>query len=195
MASDFDDENDHAAHAPPTDLQKAASARAAEVYHQYAPRGQFQPWALLAFPGLTRAYRFAYPTLICAHNKQAFLTDVRTGSLVQTIDIHVQAISYVDVNERHAVVCEAVAVHVYSRENGSEVLRIPADATIRCSQLVEDPDFENFVTVLSISSKAEKSRPKFIAGVFSYPLFTQRFHVHILRSSRFQGWPRSRSLI
>lgn len=171
MASDFDAENDHAAHAPPTDLQIAASTRAAEVYHQYAPRGQFRPWALLAFPGLTRAYRFAYPTLICVHYEQAFLTDVRTGSLVQTIDIHVEAISYVDVNERHAFVCELVAVHVYSRENGSEVLCIPADSTIRCSQLVEDPGFEKFTTVLSVSPKVEESHPKFIAGVFSYFLF------------------------
>ncbi|KAN0129694.1 hypothetical protein V8E53_012514 [Lactarius tabidus] len=164
LASDFDAEDEVTAHAPPNDHQMNASAQAMEVYHQYAPRGQFRPWALLEFPGLTRAYRLAYPTLICAHFKQAFLTDVRTGSLVQTIDITVQAISYVDVNERHAFVCEPSAVHVFSRESGSEVLRIPADATIRRSQLVEDPAFDNFTTVLSVSPKVDKSRPEFMAA-------------------------------
>ncbi len=189
-------EGEVAAHSPPDGEQMDASARAATVYHQYAPLGQFRPWALLRFREPTNMYRLAYPTLICANFKHAFLHDVRTGSQVQTIDICLRALSYVDVNERYAFACEPNAVHVFSRENGSEVLRIPADATIRCSQLVGDPVFDKFITPLSVSSKVDKSRPRFIAGVFTRtPWFTQRFHTHILRSSCLQGRPRSRCLI
>ena len=170
LASDFATEDEVAAHAPPDDGQMDASVRAATVYHQYAPRGQFRAWALLGYPGRTRAYRLAYPTLICASSWKAFLHDVRTGSLVQTIDISVQSLSYVDVNERHAFVCEPNVVRVYSRESGSEILRIPVDAAARCSQLVEDPPIDKFITPLSVSPNVEFSRPGFIAGVFSYPL-------------------------
>ncbi|KAH9002138.1 hypothetical protein EDB86DRAFT_3074499 [Lactarius hatsudake] len=80
-----------------------ASACAATEYHQYAPRGQFRPWAVLALPSFTTMYRLAYPTLICTNSRHAFLYDVRTGSLVQTIDIHLQ-ICYVDVNERYVFI-------------------------------------------------------------------------------------------
>ncbi|KAI9458951.1 hypothetical protein BJY52DRAFT_406892 [Lactarius psammicola] len=164
LASDFSAEDDVATHSSPDDEQMDASARAATVYHQYAPRGQFRPWAVLAFPDFTRMYRLAYPTLICANFRNAFLHDIRTGSLLQTIDIRLQALSYVDVNERHAFVCEPNAVHVFSRESGSKVLQIPADATIRCSQLVEGPISDRFITPLSVSPKVDKSRPRFIAA-------------------------------
>jgi hypothetical protein len=170
LASDFAAEDEVAAHAPPDGQQMEASASAATVHHQYAPRGQFRPWALLAYPQLTRAYRLAYPTLICASSRKAFLHDVRTGSLVQTIDITIRSLCYVDVSERHVFVCEHDVVHVFSRESGSEILRIPADATIRCSQLVEDPDFDTFTTHLSVSPNVDNSCPRFIAGMFSYPL-------------------------
>ncbi|KAF8268347.1 hypothetical protein EI94DRAFT_1188757 [Lactarius quietus] len=164
LARDFAAEDEVAVHAPPNNKQIDASTHAAEVYRQYAPRGHFRPWALLAFPGLTRAYRLAYPTLICAHFRQAFLHDVRTGSLVQTIDITIRGLSYVDVNERHAFVCEQDAVHVFSREDGGEILRISADATVRCSQLVEDLPLDKFITPLSVSRKVDKSRPRFMAA-------------------------------
>jgi hypothetical protein len=167
LASDFSAEDEVATYSSPDGEQMDASARAATMHHQYAPRGQFRPWALLAFPDLTRAYRLAYPTLISANSKQAFLHDVRTGALVQTIDINLRTLCYVDVNERHAFVCEPNAVHVFSRESRSEILCIPADATVRCSLLVEDPPFDKFITTLSVSPKVEKTRPRFIAGVFT----------------------------
>jgi len=199
LASDFAAEDEVAARAPPNNEQMHASARAATVYHQYAPRGQFRPWALMAFPEPTRAYRLAYPTLISASYEHAFLHDVRTGSLVQTIHIRLRDLRYVDVNERHAFVCEPDAVHVFSRESGSEVLQIPADATVQCSRLVEDPVLvsgDKFITLLSLSSKVDNSRPRFIAGVFTHTLwFTQRFHTHISHSPCLQGRPRSRRLV
>ncbi|KAH8984937.1 hypothetical protein EDB92DRAFT_2032795 [Lactarius akahatsu] len=172
LASDLSTEGEVAADAPPDSRQMDASARAVMVYHQYAPRGQFRPWALLTFPEATRAYRLAYPTLICASDDHAFLHDVRTGYLVQTIDfdIHLQELSYVayvDVNERHAFVSEQDAVHVFSRESGSEVLQIPADATVESSRLVEDPSLvsgDSFIAPLSVSPNVDDSRPGFVAA-------------------------------
>ncbi|KAH8984935.1 hypothetical protein EDB92DRAFT_1950393 [Lactarius akahatsu] len=86
LASDLSIEGEVAADAPPDGMQMDASARAATVYHQDAPLGQFRPWALLRFHGYTHA-------------------DVRTGSLVQTIETRYWNIRYVDVNERSEVLC------------------------------------------------------------------------------------------
>ncbi|KAH9059604.1 hypothetical protein EDB87DRAFT_769868 [Lactarius vividus] len=169
LANDFSIEGEVAADAPPDGEQMDVSARVAALYHQYAPRGQFRPWALLRFHEATRAYRLAYPTLICASDERAFLHDVRTGSLVQTIDIHLEGLRYVDVNERHAFVCERAAVHVFSRESGGEVLRIPVDAVVRCNQLAEDPATVSgdwFVTPLSVYPRSDgfSPHPDFIAA-------------------------------
>jgi hypothetical protein len=86
-------------------------------------------------------------------------------------------ICYVDMSERHTFVCEQDAVHVFLRESSSKILRIPADATIWCtsSQLVEDPDFNMFTTHLSVSPNVDTSRPRFITGMFSYPLIHRAF--------------------
>ena len=179
LASDFSVEGEVAMRFPPDGEQMDVSARAAVMHRQYAPRGQFRPWALLAFPDLTRAYRLAYPTLICGNNKQAFLHDVRTGSLVQTIDIRLRALCYIDVNERHAFACDPNAVHVFSRESGNEILCVSADAAMLC-MLVGDPPPDNFITALSVSPKEEKIHSKIIAGEFTHTLwFTPRFHTHI----------------
>ena len=135
LASDFSAEGEVAAHSPPDSDQMFLSARAAEVYQ---PHGHFRPWALLRsdeFKG--RVCRLAYPTLISANYRYDSLHDVRTGSLVQTFDVRIRYCHSVDVNERHAFVCERDVVHVFSRESGSEVLRIPTDAAVRYCQLVE----------------------------------------------------------
>ncbi|KAH9059599.1 hypothetical protein EDB87DRAFT_1563124 [Lactarius vividus] len=179
LASDFSTEGEVAIHSPPDVEQIDASACAATVYHQYAPRGQFRPWAVLALPSFTTMYRLSYPTLICANSRHAFLYDIRTGSLVQTIDFHLQ-ICYVDVNEHHAFVCEPDAVHVFSRESGNEVLEIPADSTIRCTLIVEGPISDKFITPLSVSPKRDKSRPRFIAGKF----ILTSYIAHVSRDGR-----------
>ncbi|KAH9026253.1 hypothetical protein EDB83DRAFT_2425507 [Lactarius deliciosus] len=118
--------------APPDGRQMDVSARAEELYHQYAPLGQFRPWALLAFPEIAWKYRLAYPILLCASDEHAFLHDVRTGSLLQTIDLQ-----YYD---------------IYGGDSGNEVLCIPSDANV-CSQRVEDPFLVSgdwFTTPLSL---------------------------------------------
>ena len=197
LASDFAAEGEVATHAPPDKAQMDMSARAATVFHQYAPRGHFRPWALLRSPADARTYRLAYPTLICVSSERAFLYDVRPGSLVQTIDIRFRIPCYVDVNERHAFMCEPDAVHVFSRESGTEVLCIPVDVTARCSQRVEDPVLVSgdwFITPISVSPRLEvdKSRPlpDLIAGVFTHTLwFTQRFRTHTSHSPCLQGRP------
>lgn len=179
LASDFSAEDEVAADAPPNDVQMTASAHAAELYRQYAPRGHFRPWALLTIlPQSMHKYRLVYPTLICASLEQIVLHDVRTGSLVQTVNIDIQTLSYVHVSERHAFVCEQDVVHVFSRGRGIEVLRIPADVTIRSSQRVEDPllvSGDRFITPISVTLRVDESPCpylKFIAGVFNSLLLT-----------------------
>jgi hypothetical protein len=151
--------------APPDEEQLHMSAFAAARCRQYAPRGHFRAWAKLSFPETTRAYRLAYPTLVCANHKHAFLHDVRTGSLVQTIDINAR-IRYVDVNERHLFVCESTAVHVYSRASGTEVLRIPYDIAVRRVESAGAIPGDSFVTPLPLSPDLVDSDPQyFIAGL------------------------------
>ncbi|KAF8256986.1 hypothetical protein EI94DRAFT_1671647 [Lactarius quietus] len=160
LASDFVPVSEFAAEAPPSDRQVAVSAQVAELYRHYAPRGQFQPWALLRSPESVYAYRLRYPTLIFANHEHAFLYDVRTGALVQTINFHLRALYSVDVTERHAFLCDLYVVHVYLLESGVEVLRIPADATPRYSQCAEGPSHvpgDWFITPLSVSLEVNES--------------------------------------
>ena len=170
LASDFVDESEVAADAPPDSEQMAVSADVANLYRHYVPHGQFRPWALLRLEFVGQ-YRLAYPTLVCANKEYASLYDVRTGSLVQTINIHLQSFCSVDVNERYVFVCELEVVHVFSRESCIEVLRIPVHATTH-SQRVEDPFLISgdwFTTPLSVSPEIEESPcPEFIAGVFIF---------------------------
>ncbi|KAF8268349.1 hypothetical protein EI94DRAFT_1800582 [Lactarius quietus] len=149
LASAFSAEDEVAVDAPPTDKQMAVSTRA---------------------DGCVQSVRttLAYLTLICANHEQIVLHDVRTGSLLQTIHINLRTLNCVNVSVRHAFVCEQDVVHVFSRESGIEVLRIPADAIVRCSQLVENPSLlsgDRFIVPISVSSEvAESPRPRFIAA-------------------------------
>jgi hypothetical protein len=127
--------------------------------------------------------------LICANLEQIILYDIRTGSLVQTINTNLLRLKYVDVSERHTFVCKQDVVHVFSWESGIEVLCIPADTAVQCSQRVEDPFLVSgdwFITPISVSSSP---CPKFIAGVFKRLWFTQRFHSYNLHSPCLQGRP------
>ena len=101
---------------------------------------------------------------------------MRTGSLVQTFDINLRDICYVDVNERHVFVCEPTAVHVYLRADGTEALRIPNDvAVVRVESaniIPRSPDVEaaniwsgdTDIVPLSMSPGLEDTFPDFIAG-------------------------------
>ena len=221
LASDFAGDNEGASDSPPDEGQRRESTFATAMHHQYAPHGHFRPWAKLSFPEPTLALRFAYPTLLCANNKHAFLHDVRTGALVQTIDFSVEClqelegedngICYVDVNERYAFVCEPRALHVFARDGGAEVLRIPRDALM--SKVVEVDNIagleDPFVAVLPLSLWGDKYHcSDFLAGALPPPsLFSHRFYYqftcsvqqsdddsYFFDSTCIQGWSRSRNL-
>ena len=161
-----------ASHSPPDDGQRRASTFATSMHHRYAPLGHFLPWAKLSFPEFTSAYRFAYPTLLCANNEHAFLHDVRTGVLVQTIDLDDQlresgVICYVDVNERHAFVCTPRALHVYARDHdATKVLEVPSSSFFNSIPgWVVEPG-NSFFSVLSLHPGNDDFHPNFLAGVF-----------------------------
>lgn len=141
------------------------------MHHRYAPQGHFRPWAKLSFPDVARAYRFAYPTLLCANDEHAFLHDVRTGVLVQTIDLDDQprqggGVCYVDVNERYAFVCEPRALHVYARDgDATKVLEVPHAWSLNniFSAAVEPGN--SFISVLPLHPGNDDFHPNFLAGV------------------------------
>jgi len=169
LASDFvDGEPEVAPYAPPDEKQKRTHEFFATIpAHQcYAPRGQFRPWAKLSFSTLTRAYRLAYPTLLCVGMDRAYLHDVRTGALVQAIDIRPDNICYVDVSERHAFVCEPMVVHVFSRaDGGSEVLRIQRNVSFSKVLSPSTPiNREPFVSVLPLQPGVDVQPPIFVAA-------------------------------
>jgi len=163
------------------------------MHHRYAPRGHFRPWAKLSLPESTLAFRFAYPTLLCANNKHAFLHDVRTGALVQTIDLNIEewldevgeeelemepvvgeeevrGLCYVDVNERHAFVCGVRSLHVFARDGGAEVLRISSDASIPKVVVADTVPGNPSVAVLPLRPGSDDYRPNFLAGALPNPI-------------------------
>ncbi|KAH9985659.1 hypothetical protein BJV74DRAFT_554300 [Russula compacta] len=163
LASDFA-VGEVATHSPPDERQRFVSAFSATKYHLYAPRGHFRPWAMLSFPAPTNAYRFAYPTLLCASETHAFLHDVRSGRLVQTIEMDLEDVCYVDVNERHAFVCEPTVLHVYSRDNGAEVLQIPSGASVSHAITAALVPGDAFVEALPLLPGSDDLHPSFVAA-------------------------------
>ncbi|KAF8956222.1 hypothetical protein BDZ97DRAFT_1852767 [Flammula alnicola] len=70
-------------------------------------KAQFSPHSVLRMPDATRAYRFVYPTLLVVSLERAFIWDVRTGVLIQTIeDIQVVRPIGASQDEEHAQVDE-----------------------------------------------------------------------------------------
>ncbi|KAF8270352.1 hypothetical protein EI94DRAFT_1723016, partial [Lactarius quietus] len=123
------------------------SARAAAAYHQYAPLGQFRPWALLRLPDTLspNPFRLAYPTLICASYEYTFLYDVRTGSLEQKFNLRLRR----------------PFENALDVDSGNEVLRIPVDATAWCSQSVYDTFSiagDRLITPIPVHPKADFER-------------------------------------
>lgn len=166
LASDFA-VDEVATHSPPDERQRFVSTFSATTYHLYAPRGHFRPWARLSFPAPTGAYRLAYPTLLCASETHAFLHDVRTGRLVQTIEIDLDDVCYVDVNERHAFICEPTVLHVFSRDGGAEVLQIPSSASIPHAVSAALVPGDAFVEALPLLPESDDFLPLFVAGAWT----------------------------
>lgn len=118
----------------PDDSQEAAWREAEQRFHSTS-RGHFRPWALLTPPEMTRAFRFSYPTLVVMSHMNAFLWDIPTGSLAQTLhnvqDLHggvlpLGDVMYVDVSPQHVFVCGLVELRLFNRSDGAVALRIPA---------------------------------------------------------------------
>ncbi|GLB36880.1 hypothetical protein LshimejAT787_0311670 [Lyophyllum shimeji] len=129
----------------PRPRQKRVFAAALEKYRAAAEtstRGHFRPWAVLHPPQTTRAFRFSYPTLGAAAWDTVYLWDVRTGTLVQTIDQtqlgsngegeedpaleFLGDINYIEVSEKYVFLCGIHSLRAFSRETGKSVLDIPS---------------------------------------------------------------------
>ena len=122
---------------------------------------------------------------------------MRTGALVQSIDIGLTDVCYVDVDERHVFVCEPEVLRVFSRgDGGEEVLRVPRDVwfskIVGPSSLI---DRDPFVSVLSLVPTLDECPPIFIAGECgcgTLALLVKESHIVLFVSPCIQGRSRSR---
>ncbi len=86
-------------------------------------RGAYLPFALLEHDVAPRASRLVYPTLATASEdaKKAYLWNVATATLVETIDIQGPSeapntrLAYIDVSKTHLFVCWGRRIEVYLR--------------------------------------------------------------------------------
>ena len=168
-------EGEVATHSSPDEGQRRVSAFAAAMHSRYAPRGHFRSWANLSFPEPTFGTRLVYPALLSANTRHAFLHDVHTGALMQTIDVGPGAqglgFRYVDVNERYAFVYTSRSLHVFARDGGAEVLRIPNNVFLPRTAIVISGSVPEkpFVEVVSLRPGRDNSRPDFLAGALLSP--------------------------
>ncbi|KAG2364836.1 hypothetical protein BDR07DRAFT_1482157 [Suillus spraguei] len=116
----------------PDETMITASRDAAQRYASPTNRGHFRPWALLFTPESTRAFRFSYPTLLSAAANQAYLWDVPTSCLIETIS-NLQApnqdgalgpLNYVEVNDQYAFFCGSNQLRIFARGGGALVYHL-----------------------------------------------------------------------
>lgn len=83
-------------------------------------------------PEPTRAFRFSYPTLLSAGANYAYLWDVPTSRLVETIT-NIQApnqdgtlgtLCYVEVNDQYAFFCGSNQLRIFARGGGALVYHL-----------------------------------------------------------------------
>lgn len=87
-------------------------------------------------PELGRAFRFVYPILFVAGLNKAYLYDVETGDLVQTIEdtqvlrdgLILGDINYVEISPLHAFICGTLQLRLFERRSGGLVYAIPSRA-------------------------------------------------------------------
>ena len=119
------------------DESSAPDAGQREVYglQSSGTDGYFQPWAVLHMPKQTSGFRFVYPTLVVAGYDFAYLWDIPSGKLIQTIECPLTALEgdnghYFDeivdvaVSERHVFIASQVYMRIFSRETGESVLNL-----------------------------------------------------------------------
>ncbi|KAG2116175.1 hypothetical protein DEU56DRAFT_173770 [Suillus clintonianus] len=116
----------------PDESMFKASQEAAQRFASPTNRGHFRPWALLQMPEVTRAFRLSYPTLLSAGANNAYLWDVPTSRLVETIG-NIQApnqggtlgrLNYVEVNDQYAFFCGSIQLRVFARGGGALVYHL-----------------------------------------------------------------------
>ena len=190
LASDIIFGDEEAAYAsPPDEEQRLVSMTAASTHHRYTLHGHFRPWAMISSPEVTSAYRVVCPTLLCANNQHAFLYDLRTGGLVQTIKVNripqEAGLCHVDMDERHVVVCESHAVHVFARDRGNEVFRMGSDVfTPKMMATTVDSSAHTGAFVESGSLRwwpgYDNSRSDFLAGALAFRFPRSPGHAPIL---------------
>lgn len=109
-----------------------ASHEAAQRHASPTNHGHFRPWAHLHMPEPTRAFRFSYPTLLSAGANYAYLWDVPTSRLVETIS-NIQApnqdgtlgtLCYVEVNDQYAFFCGSNQLRIFARGGGALVYHL-----------------------------------------------------------------------
>lgn len=91
--------------------------------------GVFTPFCTLQTPRPTQATRFVYPTLavVTGDGRNAYLFDVPTATLTQTINIHppgsttTEEVRYVEISARHVFICTSVGLRIISRRTGKVV--------------------------------------------------------------------------
>ncbi|THH20205.1 hypothetical protein EUX98_g8626 [Antrodiella citrinella] len=105
-------------------------------------RGHFKPWALLRSPEWGRAFRFVYPTLLVGSFSKAYLFDVESGSLVQTVEntqqvdgVPLGEIHYVEVSDQHVFICGSVELRAFNRTDGRLAFRMSPDEIPDMTQL------------------------------------------------------------
>ena len=136
----------------------APDAMQREVYDQtckslsFAVDDYFRPWAVLHMPERTSAFRFVYPTLIVAASDRAYLWDIPSGKLIQTLqgiqyvapeDLYNESlgrVTYVEISERHVFISGQFRLRVFSRATGKSVLDLMS---------VEGSGFWTYVPVVS----------------------------------------------
>lgn len=146
-------------------------------------RGHFKPWALLRSPEWGRAFRFVYPTLLVGSFSKAYLFDVESGLLVQTVEntqqvdgVPLGEIHYVEVSALHVFICGSVELRAFNRKDGRLAFRMSPDEIPDMTQLraggrrVSHPRtrcVEVQPIPLTLDEEISRTLRYFIAGVYS----------------------------
>ncbi|TFK47359.1 hypothetical protein OE88DRAFT_795133 [Heliocybe sulcata] len=151
----------------PDERQELASLHAANSHGT----ALFRPWALLKMPTATHAFRFVYPTLLVASRENAFLFDIPTGKLVQTIKISApgawpRELNYVEISADYVFICWMQSVCIFSRRDGNLALSIDTGHTVDTGALLQVDSY--------MSSASRRVRDAVMAPVQSVSRYTDQ---------------------
>lgn len=128
LASEYDESM-----APPDEMQQEISS----IINKHLPKtkGSFRPWAVFTAPEFTQAYRFVYPNLLAAGFQKAYVWDVLTCEIVQSVpDLQTLVagtslgrINYVELSPLHVIICGSRQLRLFDRTTGSLAFHIDYD--------------------------------------------------------------------